>query len=95
MESRDKRAENMSTRTGAENRATTDRAAKTSTDSTREANRAEIDGKKGKIKTEHTEPTGNTSAIPGADKKQEGSAAAGAGLGDNKGTGTRNKKDFT
>lgn len=62
---------------------------------------AELDGKKGKIETEHTEPTGRTSAIPGntnPDAKKtddEGTASSGAGLGGNKGTGTRNKKDFT
>lgn len=62
---------------------------------------AELNGKKGKIETEHTRPTGRTSAIPGnsnPDAKEiddEGTASSGAGLGGNKGTGTRNKKDFT
>ena len=97
MENKDRRnadTENRASRTGAENRATTDRPAERG-ENTRETHRAEIDGKKGKIETEHTEPTGKTSAIPGADKKEEGTAASGAGLGGNKGTGTRNKKDFT
>jgi hypothetical protein len=62
---------------------------------------AEMNGKKGEIETEHTRPTGKTSAIPGnssPDAKRidkEGTAASGAGLGGNKGTGTRSKKDFS
>lgn len=67
----------------------------------REDRAAEFSGKKGKIETEHTQPTGKTSAIPGnsnPDAKkadEEGTASSGAGLGGNKGTGTRNKKDFS
>ncbi len=101
MENRDRDRKQMNpdqkaSQTGAENRAgTRDRSAEARGENTREANRAEIDGKKGKIKTEHTEPTGKTSAIPGAESKEEGTASAGAGLGGNKGTGTRNKKDFS
>ena len=61
-----------------------------------EENRAEFNGKKGRIETEHTQPTGETSALPGAEENKEvGTAAAGAGLGGNKGTGTNNKKDFS
>lgn len=62
---------------------------------------ATLNGKKGKIETEHTGPTGRTSAIPGNSNPgaeridDEGTAASGAGLGGNKGTGTRNKKDFS
>lgn len=99
MEDRNRKpidTENKAGRTGAENRASTrDRAAEARGESTREAHRAEIDGKKGRIETEHTGPTGKTSALPGADSKEEGTASAGAGLGNNKGTGTRNKKDFS
>jgi hypothetical protein len=62
---------------------------------------AEMNGKKGEIETEHTQPTGKTSAIPGnsspgaEEVEREGTAASGAGLGGNKGTGTRSKKDFS
>lgn len=99
MENRDRKEinpENSASQTGAENRAgTRDYAAENRGENTREAHRAELDGKKGKIETEHTESTGKTSAIPGAETKEEGTASAGAGLGGNKGTGTRNKKDFS
>lgn len=66
-----------------------------------EGRTATLNGKKGKIETEYTGPTGRTSAIPGhanpgAERiDDEGTAASGAGLGGNKGTGTRNKKDFS
>ncbi len=62
---------------------------------------AEMNNKKGKLETEHTRPTGETSAIPGNSNPEakeidrEGTASSGAGLGGNKGTGTRNKKDFS
>lgn len=56
---------------------------------------AEMNGRKGKIETEHTEPTGRTSAIPGADEEEDlGTSSSGAGLGGNKGTGTRRKDEF-
>ena len=67
----------------------------------RDDKRPEFNGREEKIETEHTRPTGRTSAIPGnsnPDAKEiddEGTASSGAGLGGNKGTGTRNKKDFT
>lgn len=99
MEDRDRKRidpENKASQTGAENRTDTrDRAAESRGEKTREGHRAEMDGKEGKIETEHTEPTDKTSAIPGAEAKEEGTASAGAGLGGNKGTGTRNKKDFS
>lgn len=58
-------------------------------------NRAGMNGKKGKFETEELEKTG-TSAMPGAEEVGNvGDAASGAGLGGNKGTGTRSKKDFT
>lgn len=58
-------------------------------------NRAELDGKTGKFETEKLEKT-DVSAIPGAEADDKiGEAASGAGLGGNKGTGTRSKKDFS
>ena len=56
--------------------------------------RADMNGKKGDFKTEKLEKT-RTSAIPGAESDEDiGNAASGAGLGGNKGQGTRSKKDF-
>jgi hypothetical protein len=58
-------------------------------------NRAEMDGKTGKFETEELKKT-DTSAMPGAENEGDiGTAASGAGLGGNKGTGTNNKSDFT
>ena len=59
-----------------------------------DAKRATLNGKKGKIETGQTHPTGKTSALPGAEEKEVGTAAAGAGLGGNKGTGTGSKKNL-
>lgn len=58
-------------------------------------NRADMNGKEGRFESEELKKTG-TSAIPGAEEEGDvGDAASGAGIGGNKGTGTRNKKDFT
>lgn len=58
--------------------------------------RADMNGNTGKFETEHTHPLDDSSAAPGAEEKDEAAtSASGAGLGGNKGTGTRNKKDFT
>lgn len=59
-----------------------------------DARRAELNGKEGKFETEHTQPTGEGSGLPGAEEKEVGTAAAGAGLGGNKGTGTSSKKNL-
>ena len=79
--------------TGAENQANeTNEKKKRKTPGEMEA---EMNGRKGNIETEHTEPTGTTSAIPGADEEENvGTSSSGAGLGGNKGTGTRKKDEF-
>lgn len=75
--------------TGAENRA------KSRDNREKHDNRAEIDGKKGDFRDDWSEPTGETSAIPGANEKKDiGDKAAGAGLGGNKGRGTRTPGEF-
>lgn len=86
----------QSSRTGAENRNSETRP----TDSrkgedTLDEHRADMNGKVGKFETEHTEPTGEGSDVAGAETKDEvGTSSAGAGLGGNKGTGTRKKSEF-
>jgi hypothetical protein len=58
-------------------------------------NSADLNGKKGKFRTEELETT-DTSAIPGAENSKDvGDAAAGAGLGGNQGRGTRSRKDLS
>lgn len=58
-------------------------------------NRAKMDGKKGNFRDDRSEPTGETSAIPGANEDKDiGDKAAGAGLGGNKGRGTRTPGEF-
>ncbi len=78
--------------TGAEQRYNTDTENKGS--NTADEHRAELNGREGKFETERTRPTGETSALPGAEEKEPGTAAAGAGLGGNKGTGTSSKKNL-
>lgn len=75
--------------TGAENRA------RSSKDDEKNDNRAEMDGKKGDFNDDQSRPTGETSAIPGAEQDRDiGDKAAGAGLGGNKGRGTRTPGEF-
>lgn len=63
-------------------------------DAVKDENRAELNGKEGHFETEKLEKT-DTSAVPGAESDGDiGEAASGAGLGGNKGQGTRSKKDF-
>lgn len=83
--------------TGAENRKKeTPRKEAGKGEDTLDRHRADMSGNTGKFETEHTHPVADNSAAPGAEEKDEvGTAASGAGLGGNKGTGTRNKKDFT
>ena len=79
-----------SSATGAENRFDETAHKKDPNDHT-----AEVNGNKGHMETEHTHPTGEGSAIPGAEEDENvGNAASGAGLGRNKGTGTRKKDQF-
>lgn len=83
-------------KTGAEKRSTEtpDKKSKKG-DDTLDQHRAEMDGNVGEFETEHTYPI-DESGVAGADQdKDVGTSSAGAGLGGNKGTGTRNKKDFT
>ncbi len=55
--------------------------------------RAEMNGKVGHFETEHTEPTGEGSSIPGAEENRKIiSEATGAGIGGNAGRGTASKK---
>lgn len=65
-------------------------------ESSADRHRADINGNVGRFETERTYPVSDSSAAPGAEENADiGTAASGAGFGGNKGTGTRNKKDFT
>lgn len=58
-------------------------------------NKADLNGKEGKFKTEKLKKTG-TSALPGAEEEGKiGDEASGAGIGGNKGRGTRSRKDLS
>lgn len=62
----------------------------------RDEKRADMNGNKGHFESEKLEETGRTSAIPGAESKDDvGEAASGAGLGGNKGQGTRSRKNLS
>lgn len=92
MEENKKNTSREASRTGAENRK---KEKPHKGEDTLDQHRAEMDGNVGKFEDEHTRPTGRTSALPGADEDENvGTASTGAGLGGNKGTGTRKKDEF-